>query len=319
MYSIVIGVDIAKLKFDVASLHHGKYKHKTFMQNKQGYQQFVDWIASLFSNDKPLICMEVTGAYSLPLAEFMVNQGYAVSLVNPAKIKAFAGSELSRTKTDKADAKRIARYALTMQPALWTPPPQNIRILQTLTRRVEHLQEMILMEQNRLETAAHTIIDSINAVLTTLETELKTTREAIQNHIDNDPDLKQQRDLLVTIPSIANVSASHLLIALSSHHGFTSAKQVVAFAGLAPAIRQSGQWLGKTHIAKNGDATLRKALYMPALVAWRCNPPIRTFCERLKKNGKNGKAIVCAAMRKLIHLAFAILKSGQPFNPNYAL
>ena len=231
MYSIVIGVDIAKLKFDVASLYNGKYKHKTFAQNEQGYQQFIDWIVSLFSNDKPLICMEATGAYSLPLAEFMVNKGYEVSLVNPAKIKAFASSELSRAKTDKADAKLIARYALTMQPALWTPPPQNIRILQALTRRVEHLQEMILMEQNRLETADSTIIDSINAVLTTLETELKTARKAIQNHIDNDPDLKQRRDLLVTIPSIANVSASHLLIALSPHHGFTSAKQVVAFAG----------------------------------------------------------------------------------------
>jgi transposase len=93
-----------------------------FTNNEQGYQQFIDWIESLFANDKPLICMEVTGAYSLPLAEFMVNQNYTVSVVNPAKIKAFAGSELSRTKTDKADVKLIARYAITMQPSLWTPP-----------------------------------------------------------------------------------------------------------------------------------------------------------------------------------------------------
>lgn len=91
------------------------------------------------------------------------------------------------------------------------------------------------------------------------------------------------------------------------------------FARRIHALRQSGQWAGKTHIAKNGDAALRKALYMPALVAWQHNPPIRTFCQRLKANGKNGKAIVCAAMRKLIHLAFAILKSGQPFAPNYAV
>lgn len=318
MYSIVIGVDIAKLKFDVASFCNGKYKHKVFQNNPQGYQQFVDWMALLFADAKPLICMEATGAYSLPLAEFMVKLGYAVSVVNPAKIKAFANSELSRTKTDKADAKLIARYAQTMQPALWTPPPDNIRILQALNRRVEHLLEMIQMERNRLETAAPTIVESITAVLATLETELKTTHQAIRDHIDNDPDLKQRHDLLISIPSIADASIPHLLTALSDHHGFTSAKQVVAFAGLAPSLRQSGQWSGKTHIAKNGDATLRKALYMPALVAWRYNPPIRIFCERLKANGKNGKAIVCAAMRKLIHLAFAILKSGQPFDPNYA-
>lgn len=318
MYSIVVGVDIAKLKFDVASLHNGKYKHKVFNNNPQGFQQFMGWVVALFAEDKPLICMEATGAYSLPLAEFMVNQGYAVSVVNPAKIKAFGNSELSRTKTDKADAKLIARYALTMQPALWTPPPQNIRSLQALTRRVEHLQEMVQMERNRLETAVPTIVESINAVLATLETELESTRQAIRDHIDNDPDLKHRSDLLDTIPSIASATIPHLLTALSDHHGYTSAKQVVAFAGLAPAVRQSGQWSGKTHIAKNGDATLRKALYMPALVAWQYNPPIRDFCQRLKTNGKNGKAIVCAAMRKLIHIAFAILKSGQPFDPNYA-
>jgi transposase len=173
---------------------------------------------------------------------------------------------------------------------------------------------MIQMERNRLETASPTIVDSITAVLATLETEREATRKTIRDHIDNDPDLKQRHDLLITIPSIPP-----LLTALSDHHGFTSAKQVVAFAGLAPSIRQSGQWSGKTHIAKTGDPTLRKALTMPALVAWRHNPPIRTFCERLKTNGKNGKAIVCAAMRKLIHLAFAILKSGLPFDPNYAV
>lgn len=263
--------------------------------------------------------MEATGAYSLPLAEFMFKLDYAVSMVNPAKIKAFANSELSRAKTDKADAKLIARYAMTLQPPLWTPPPENIRTLQALTRRVEHLLEMSQMERNRLETAPPTIVESIKSVLTTLETELEATRKAIADHIDNDPDLKQRHDLLNTIPGIASATIPHLLTALSDHHGFTSAKQVVAFAGLAPSLRQSGQWTGKTHIAKNGDATLRKALYMPTLVAWQHNPPIRTFCQRLKANGKNGKAIVCAAMRKLIHLAFAILKSRQPFDPNYAV
>jgi transposase len=190
MYQIIIGVDIAKLKFDVASFNNSKYKHKVFTNNEQGFNQFINWIQSLFANEQLLICMEATGAYSLPLAEFMVNQGYAVSVVNPAKIKAFAHSELSRTKTDKADAKLIARYAITMQPPLWTPPPENIRILQALTRRVEHLLEMIQMERNRLETASPTIVDSITAVLATLETEREATRKTIRDHIDNDPDLR---------------------------------------------------------------------------------------------------------------------------------
>jgi transposase len=87
-----------------------------FTNNEQGYKHFINWLLLLFANEQPLICMEATGAYSLPLADFMVNEGYAVSVVNPAKIKAFAHSELSRAKTDKADAKLIARYAITMHP-----------------------------------------------------------------------------------------------------------------------------------------------------------------------------------------------------------
>ena len=318
-FEIAIGVDIAKLKFDAASLIADKYKHKTFDNNELGYEAFIAWLLSLCGDANHLICMESTGAYSLPLADFLVAQGYAVSLVNPAKIHAFAKSELSRAKTDKADAKLIARYALIMQPALWTPPPANIRELQALVRRVEHLLEMIRMERNRQETANPKVIDSINTVLATLDDELEATRKAIRDHIDHHPDLKSRSDLLGTIPGIGEASIAHLLIALSDHHGFTKAKQVVAFAGLAPALRQSGQWSGNTHIAKNGDALLRKALYMPALCALRFNPLIRVFCQRLKANGKNGKTIACAAMRKLIHMAFGVLKSGKPFDPNYAV
>jgi len=263
--------------------------------------------------------MEATGAYSIPLADYLVKKGYPVSIVNPAKIKAFANSELSRTKTDKSDAKRIARYAYTFQPPLWIPPPHTIRVLQALVRRVEHLLEMIQMEKNRLDTASPNVVDSIKAVLSTLETELDATRKTISDHIDNDPELKQRRDLLITIPGIADKTIAHLLVVLSDHHGFTHAKQVVAFVGLAPLLRQSGQWSGKTRLAKNGDSALRKALYMPSLVAWRHNPIIRQFCLRLKANGKNGKAIVCAGMRKLIHICFAILKSGRPFDAEFAL
>jgi transposase len=318
-FLITIGVDIAKLKFDVACLVAGKYKHKTFTNDAPGHAALSTWLAAHCGDAKPLICMEATGSYSLPLADFLACQGHAVSLVNPAKIHAFAKSELSRAKTDKADAKLIARYAFTMNPPLWTPPPANIRELQALVRRVEHLLGMIRMERNRQDTANAAIAHSIGTVLATLDAELQATRQAIRDHINNHPDLKQRGDLLATIPGIGDASIAHLLVALSQHHAFINAKQVVAFAGLAPALRQSGQWTGNTHIAKNGDALLRKALYMPALCALRFNPPIRASCQRLKANGKNGKAIACAAMRKLIHIAFGVIKSGKPFDPNYAV
>jgi transposase len=318
-FNIVIGADIAKKKFDVACLLEGKFKHKVFSNDAAGFASFVAWFLSLCGDARPLICMEATGSYSLPLADYLVNHGFSVSLVNPAKIHAFAKSELSRAKTDKADAKLIARYALMTQPPLWIPPPANIRELQALVRRVEHLLEMIQMEQNRLETADASTQLSITNVLNILETELKSTRKAIKDHIDNNPDLKQRSDLLETIPGIGEACIAHLLLALSEHHGFTHAKQVAAFAGLAPMLRESGQWRGNTHISKTGDSALRKVLYMPALCAKRYNPVIQVFWDRLQRNGKNGKAITCAAMRKLIHIAFGVIKSGKPFDPNYAI
>jgi transposase len=318
LFQITIGVDIAKMKFDVASLIEGKYKHKHFTNDLPGYTAFAIWFMALCGDIRPLVCMEATGSYSLPLAEFLLDQGFAVSVVNPAKIHAFGKSELSRAKTDKADAKLIARYALYAQPPLWTPPPAMIRELQAQARRVEHLLEMIQMERNRLDTADKSIAGSITKSLAFLEAELKTTREAIKNHIKNNPDLKQRSDLLKTIPGIGEASVVHLLIVMGDHHNFTHAKQVVAFAGLAPKLRESGKWRGCTQIAKNGDPILRKVLYMPALSAWTHNPVIRAFCLRLKGNGKNGKAVVCAAMRKLIHIAFGVLKSGRSFDPAIA-
>lgn len=262
--------------------------------------------------------MEATGAYSLPLAQFLSDHDFWVSIVNPAKIKAFAGSELSRTKTNKADAKLIARYALEKQPARWIPPSLAIRELQALVRRVDQLLEMRQMEQNCLDTADSAATPSIQIVIKTIDQEIENIREQIRNRIKNDPDLKQRRDLLISIPGIGEATVAHLLVLFDAHHGFKNAKQAAAFAGLVPNPHQSGQ-SGKTRLSKVGDALIRKVLYMPSLTAWRHNPLIRKFCERLKETGKNGKAIVCAAMRKLIHISFGVLKSGKPFDPNFGL
>ena len=318
-FLIAVGIDIAKAHFDAARLGaDGKYKHKQFDNTPEGFARFAEWLAG-FGAEPTHVCMEATGAYSVPLAEFLVGRGVHVSVVNPARIAAFAKSELSRTKTDKADAKLIARYALAMRPPAWTPPPAEIRELQALLRRLEHLLEMQRMEQNREDTADPAVTGSIRAVLTTLEKEIKAVRETIRRHIDDHPGLKQRAGLLESIPGVGTATAAWLLTLLSEHRGFDNPKQAVTFAGLAPRLRQSGQWAGQTRLSKTGDPMLRKALYMPMLSALSFNPAIRAFCQRLKANGKPGKSCVCAAMRKLIHIAFAILKSGKPFDPNYGL
>ena len=319
MSSATVGVDIAKHKFDAARLGvDGKYKQRKFDNAAQGFADFLAWLDGLGAEGVP-VCMEATGAYSVPLAEFLAGQGRHVSVVNPAAVAGFAKSELSRAKTDRADAKLIARFAREKRPPAWAPPPANIRALQELLRRADDLRNMVGMERNRQDTAGPRARASIQAVLKTLAAELAAVEADIRQHIDGDPDLRGRSSLLESIPGIGKTTAAHLLVALAPHYAFATAKQAAAHSGLDIRILQSGKWAGQPHITKCGDPLLRKALYMPALVAWRHNPPIRAFCQRLKDKGKNGKVIACAAMRKLLHIAFAVLKSGNKFDPNYAI
>ena len=313
-----VGVDISKHKFDAAIWREGKYKTKVFKNTPQGFREFLSWINAFAS---PHVCMEATGIYGDALAIYLADHQIRLSVVNPARISAFAKTELARSKTDRGDAKLIARFCQEKRDTLtlWEPPSPNLRALQALVRRLDSLLEMSQMEKNRLAVADSAVIPSITTLLETLASQIEEVKARIRKHIDNDPDLRRQRDLLESIPSIGPATSAALLALLGDISRFAYAKQVTAFAGLNPALRDSGTLIGRARISKMGESLLRKILYMPALVAWRFNPVIREFCERLKANGKNGKVIACAAMRKLLHIAYGVLKSGQPFDPNKAL
>lgn len=308
-----IGVDIAKAKFDVAAWIDGKYKTKVFPNTPTGFEAFLTWLRPFAPAH---VCMEATGRYGEALATGLVEQGVTVSVVNPAQIHAFGKAELNRTKTDQSDAKLIARFCQLHQPPAWQPLPPAVRQLQALVRRLDDLMALRQMERNRQDGADATVQASLARVLALLDAELKQTRAAIHDHVDQHPDLCQQRDLLDTIPGLGEATIAVLLASLGDIHRFDNAKQVTAFAGLSPAQRQSGKYQGQTRLSKTGDALLRKALYLPAVVAGQHNPVVRAFCERLKAKGKAGKVIVCAAMRKLLTLAYGVLKSGRPFDPN---
>jgi|GEM_PF-1417156 len=129
IFQITVGVDIAKKNFDVALLMESKYKHKHFSNDNAGFEAFIAWLLTFNLSTQPLICMEATGAYSLPLAKFLVVKGYLVSVVNPAKTNAFANtlgdtrSELGRTKTDNTrGARGLTPSSLPVTPCPCSPP-----------------------------------------------------------------------------------------------------------------------------------------------------------------------------------------------------
>lgn len=313
---VTIGIDIAKSKFDAAILREDRYRDRRFDNTPSGFEEFLGWLKRQ-GVQTGLVCLEATGTYGEALTRCLHQAGIAVAVINPAAAKAFGAAALSRTKTDRSDARLLARFAAAQRPTPWTPPPENLRKLQLLLKRLEALREMQRMEQNRRDTADPSIQASIDAVLTILGDQIKAVEAQIRNHIDDDPDLRRKAQLLDDIPGIGPATAAALLAA--NLERFDTAKQAAAFAGLCPSRRESGNWTGKTRLSKKGQPQLRRALYFPALSAWRGNTFIRAFCQRLKANGKNGKAIAAAAMHKLLRVAFAVLKSGQPFDPAKAL
>ncbi len=201
----------------------------------------------------------------------------------PPKSTPSPRANCSRAKTDKADAKLIARYGRVMQPDLWTPPPKATRELQALLRRVEHLLEMQQMERNRLDTADPLIAGSLKTVLDTLDKELDTVRRRIKSHIDSDPDLKQRRDLLEYDP---RRRPRHRGLAADAAEPALCIRQ--RQAGRRPCRPRPGSCKslvsGRVRPVSPKPATRAYArpLYMPILSAWQHNPAIRAFCERLK-------------------------------------
>jgi len=312
-----LGIDIAKDKFDVALLVDEKFKTKAFSNTNKGFISLLNWLDKNNYNSNELhTCMEATGSYGLALATFLVENNYKISIVNPARVKGFSKSEMLRTKTDKEDCKLIARFCKAMVPELWKPNPKYIQLLQGLIRRLESLMLMKLQEENRLAvTTEDPIKKSINAVIEVIEEQILEVKDKINNCIKNNGDLNKKRELLATIPGIGEATINTILAFLSSEQ-FVSAKQMAAFVGLTPKHRESGKSVkGRTNISKIGDSQIRKTFYFPAIVAKKYNPTIKAFCERLEKNGKSKMEIICAAMRKLIHIIFGVLKNQKPFDP----
>jgi transposase len=313
-----LGIDIAKATFDVALLTaDGKVKPKRFDNSPAGFSRLETWLKQQFVSDPAAlhVCMEATAHYGQTLARYLHERGYCVSVVNPAATRAFARSELARTKTDKADAARIARFCRAHQPRLWEPPSEEVATLQALVKRLETLQQMHQMESQPFGGAADLVKESLQAVLWTLSEQITRTERLIREHIEQHPGLKEQRDLLQSIPGIGAATAAVLLAELGDVTRFHSAKQAVAFAGLCPRLCLSGSSVrGRERLCKMGRSRLRKALYFPAMVGLRHNPALRAMQERLVANGKRPMVVLGAAMRKLLHLAFGVLRSKKPFD-----
>lgn len=306
-----VGVDIAKDKFDVVILGDKK-QHKIFANSITGFKSFVIWLKK--QTALPWVCMEATGHYSEPLAEYLHQEMIRISMVNPLQIKHYSKALLTRNKNDKLDATIIAQYAQQMKPRAFVPRKEEQKSIREITQLLETLKKQLQALKNQEEsTRTAAAQKALKKAILSLEKQIKALEEDLRKMINEDKNLSEAAKLLKSIKGIGEKSAYSILAYLPDLDYFDHAKQLAAYIGLSPRQYESGKMKGKTSLTCFGHARLRKILYMPALSAKRHNKALRPFVLRLEKNGLKPKAIVGAIMRKLAHLIFGILKHRKPF------
>lgn len=314
----ILGIDIAKHSFDVTLLQGTQRQAAQFSNDLAGFKQLSRWLHKRKCKGV-WACMEATGRYGDELAEYLYAAQHTVSVVNPLAIKAYGQSKLRRNKSDKLDGDLIAQYCQNERPVPWSPPAPEIRTLRELVHQYDSLQTARQQTRNRLSAGMRSSVvrEQLAAQLALIEQQSDELKNIIHSHIDQHPALKAQRDLLDSIPGIGPVTHAKLLAV--DIQRFDSARSLAAYAGLTPMNRDSGSSVRhRPRFSKIGDADLRRSFYMPSLVAIQCNEPAKELYDRLLAKGKSKMAALGAVMHKLLRQAYGVLKSGVPFDANFA-
>ena len=315
----VLGIDVAKATLVVVLLIGEHSQRAEFANSTEGIAHLLAWLRKRKAGNVHA-GLEATGTYGEELAQALHDAGHTVSVVNPARIVAYARSQLARNKTDQADAALIARFCQKEQPAAWTPPSPELRDLRALVRHLEAVQQMRQAEANRLGAGTHpaAIRQALQDHLAFLDQQSAALISQIDDQINRHSELRHQRDLLVSIKGIGHRTAATVLAELGDIRAFGSARELAAYAGLNPRQFTSGSSIHRrTRLSKIGNAAVRAALFFPALVAKRHNPIVRAFCLRLSARGMVPMAVVGAAMRKLLHIVYGVVTKDTPFDPEY--
>lgn len=314
-----VGIDVSKKKLDVCVALGSKARTKVFQNTASGHALLLQWLAERELSESAPVVLEATGPYSEAVATTLADNGWYVSIVNPARVKGFGQSQLTRNKTDKADAKLLALFAQRSELTRWEAPSLAARELRALIDRLQALQEMRQQERNRLEALSQGIASNVKAMVEEhidwLNHQIHAIEKDINDHIDGNPELKKDAELIRSIPGCGVKFAAQFLAYIGDARRFKNAKALAAFVGVTPRQRVSGTSVkGRTMISRAGHTAARKCLYMPGLVAKRHNPVIAAMAKRLEARGMAPKAIVGASMRRLAHIIYGVLKSGTSFN-----
>jgi transposase len=308
----IIGIDVSKDRLDVAVRPDGE----AFAVSRTG-GGIDELIERLKSRAIKLVAIEATGGFETVVAAGLAGAGLPVVVVNPAQVRAFAQALGKRAKTDPIDAAVIAHFAEATNPQVRPLPDATTQLLAELVARRRQIVEMIAAESQRARhISAPRLKKSIARLRKALEKELAELDDDISDHVRGSPAWAEKEDLLASVPGIGPTIA-RTLIAELPELGSLDRRRIAALVGLAPWTRQSGKWRGKSFIG-GGRSSVRRVLFMGALVASRFNPEIRQFRDRLVAAGKPKLVAIVAAARKLLTILNAILRDRRPWQPKAA-
>lgn len=321
-----LGIDVSKAKLDCALIRPDADKklNRSFPNTADGVVALLSWLSSRSVARAELsILMEPTGVYHEVTALALIDAGCTVALVNPARLRSYASAIGVTSKTDRIDSVVLARFGAAEHPPAWQAPPPAARELSALLARREALCQDRAREENRLEKAQcaaatpTAVTRSLTETIEFLKQQLGSLDRQIDQHIDSDPTLKNNDQLLQSIKGVGPRVAQRMN-ALLAAHSFASAEQLASYLGLVPVERQSGTSVkGKPRLSKRGPAESRRLLYLPAVVAAKHNPQVKAIYLRMLAKGKSKMSAIGAAMRKLAHLCFGVIHSQKPYDPNF--
>ncbi|PSQ90619.1 MAG: IS110 family transposase, partial [Bacteroidetes bacterium QH_2_63_10] len=271
-----MGIDVSKASLDIALLGEEEVSASRKVPNsEEEFEMLLSWIerqadADLEESPEQVhVCLEASGGYQRPVARFLHEEGLTVSVINPQRTSSYADSQLTRSKTDKVDARLLARFCQREEPSSWEPSSSEQRGLKEMTRGLQSLKKERDRLRNQIEQSSNpTVTESLRSVLESINEQIERLEDQIDKHVQDCRSLARKRELLVTIPGIGQATAALVLAELGDPERFESARQAAAYAGLTPSHHESGSSIHrKSRLSKVGSSRLRKALYFPAITA----------------------------------------------------
>ncbi|MGI4821259.1 MAG: IS110 family transposase [Janthinobacterium lividum] len=313
----VVGIDVSKATLAVCYQVNDQVKHLEVSNSKAGFQQLVKTCGSHCR-----FVLEATGTYNLALAYYLHEQGGQVAILNPLVIRRFIQMHLSKGKSDRKDAQWLLRYGQQQPLKVWQPNETVLVECRQLEQLAEQLLKQKTMVSNALEALQRQPIIS-KLALKRLQQTLKNLTQQVEA-VEADllalleARFAAQMTLLCSIPGIGRKTAGMLLLFAGGFTHLDNYRQLIALAGLSPREHTSGTSIrGKVRITKMGGGLIRGKLFMCSFSAKKSNTACKALYERLVAKGKNGKVALIAVCNKLLKQAFAIVKSGVPYQADF--